>query len=101
MAWKISLSLESDAESLHVAEWMVYAAAKAEGASEIDAFAAGMAVREAFRKAPVEGRDPAPPRPIQIDLEYDEETLVLLVSDRRRAAPGRAPGAAVPGPGPH
>ena len=86
MSWKISLSLERNPESVHVAERMVYAAAKAEGASELDAFAAGMAVRDAVRETMAGSRadETHGPHPIQIDLEYDQDTLVLLVGDPLR-----------------
>ncbi len=93
MAWKISVHLERDPEALLVAQRMIYAAAKAKGASDYEAYAVAHSLREALSPTDVVPSDTglAEPEPeaVQIDLEYDEETLTLFVRDRRQ--PRRTP----------
>jgi len=93
MAWKISVNVERDPEALHVAQRMIFAAAKAQGASDFEAYAAVHSLHEALGPSaayPSE-TDPASPEPwaVQIDLEYDEETLTLFIRDRQQGR--RAP----------
>ena len=86
MAWKISVSLERDHEALRIVQRMIYAAAKAQGVTDVEAHSVARSLCDAIRTAdgeaignqPVESAAP----PLQIDLEYDEETLTLLVRDR-------------------
>ena len=88
MAWKISVSVERDPEALLVVQRMIYAAAKAQGASDVEAYSAVRSLREAIHKTgggpqEVELAD-SPAHPVQIELEYDEETLTLLIRDYRQ-----------------
>lgn len=87
MAWKISVSLERDPEALLVVQRMIYAAAKAQGASDLEAYSAARSVNEAIRMPesdePEADSTESQAAPVEIDLEYDEETLTLLVRDRR------------------
>jgi hypothetical protein len=87
MAWKISVSLERDPEALLVVQRMIYAAVKAQGATDLEAYSAARSLGDAIYPT-----DMQPPEaeatehqrsPVQIDLEYDEESLVVLVRDRR------------------
>lgn len=90
MAWKISVSLERDPEALLVVQRMIYAAAKAQGASDVEACSAAHSLREALH--PTGGEAPqgeladSAARPVHIDLEYDEGTLtlVILIRDQRQ-----------------
>jgi hypothetical protein len=77
MTWRISLSTSADPEALQGLQRMVYAAAKTQGASEHDARAVEMAVREAFLTT--HSTDDGGAQPIQIDLECNDKALVLLV----------------------
>ena len=75
---------------------MIYAAAKAQGASDLEAYSAARSVDDAIHVP----EDDVPEAyliepqtaPVEIDLEYDEETLTLLVRDRRLPANPSAAG---------
>lgn len=86
MAWRISVSLERHPEALLVVQRMIYAAARAQGATDVEAYSVARSLREALRAADGEttGVEPAEhlAAPVQIDLECDEETLTLLVRER-------------------
>jgi hypothetical protein len=86
MAWRISVSLERHPEALLVVQRMIYAAAMAQGATDVEAYSVARSLREAIRAADGETTEvePAghPAAPFQIELEYDEETLTLFVRER-------------------
>ena len=97
MAWKISVSLERDPEALLVVQRMIYAAVKAQGATDLEAYSAARSLSNAIcltDRQPLEadcaGRQGPP---VQIDLEYDEESLIVLVRDRRLTPNSPWPGA--------
>lgn len=85
MAWKISVSLERDPEALLVVQRMIYAAVKAQGATDLEAYSAAHSLGDAIYltdKQPAEPEFTEPQKsPVQIDLEYDEESLVVLVRE--------------------
>jgi hypothetical protein len=88
MAWKISFNVERNPEALYIAQRMVFTAAKAQGASDFEAYTAAHSLRDAFSPMDARPSETGPaspgPGPVQIDLEYDEETLTLSIRDRQQ-----------------
>lgn len=62
---------------------MIYAAVKALGATNLEAYSAARSLREAIPLTSAEPLEAASAEtigsPVQIDLEYDEETITVVV----------------------